>query len=798
MNPYPYQERVAALILKHTSVVLQAPTGAGKTRAALLPFLHAWQTEDPGFPKKCIYVVPMRVLANQFEMELSDLAESYQRRFRRRPRVTILTGERPEDRRFEGDLIFCTVDQFLSSYLMMPYSQPHRLANINAGATVGAYIVFDEFHLLDPESTLPSVMHVLKRLGRTAPVLLMTATFSTVMLKHLARQIGAESMLLPSEEIQAIDTRGGMPPRERRWRVAPDPLTAEAVLARHRTRSLVICNTVKRARELYRDIRAGAPAVTQVALLHSQFLREDRNRTETELRLHFGKAVDRSLGNHIVIATQTIEVGVDVSAETLHTELAPASSLIQRAGRCARYPGERGDVVVYPVESFAPYHHGQAADSLWKREMLSALDWLRQHDNEHFDFAAEQTLVDAVGMARDSRVMANLSAGEPGRNLAIRTALQGETEGASRLLVRDADSRLVLIHPDPDQLLDSPFTAIGFSLQPESVLGMARAWLNRPGAALVWRVKGLTEEKADGRGDGQRIEYCWRNIDDARQILSSRVIVVHPSLAGYSPQEGFLPDRGGTDFISTVETKGSVGNWERPGYRIETYEEHIRLVLKAFVDLALPELGYAAPALERAAGWPVGMLTRAAWLTCLLHDVGKLSVSWQGWAHAYQKQIGQPLETSFSAAHTTYDQHNPAHTSAEVAIRGVHPKPPHAGEGALACAKILVGALDNNHDLTSAVLTAIARHHTPFATECQPFRLRKDAAETIRTTLVLIPEEAARSIDLTKLDFVPGRPEQFGHLLATPDKEFGWLAYALLARALRRSDQRGTELGTQG
>jgi CRISPR-associated endonuclease/helicase Cas3 len=48
----------------------------------------------------------------------------------------------------------------------------------------------------------------------------------------------------------------------------------------------------------------------------------------------------------IIVATQVIEAGVDISARTLVTELAPWSSLVQRFGRVARYDGESGCVVV--------------------------------------------------------------------------------------------------------------------------------------------------------------------------------------------------------------------------------------------------------------------------------------------------------------------------------------------------------------------------------------------------------------------------------------------------------------------
>ena len=84
--PYPFQRHVAALLLSGQSVILQAPTGAGKTFAALLPFFEARQ-QGLDFPRKCIYAVPMRVLANQFAAEEPPLPL----------RVAIQTGEHRDD-----------------------------------------------------------------------------------------------------------------------------------------------------------------------------------------------------------------------------------------------------------------------------------------------------------------------------------------------------------------------------------------------------------------------------------------------------------------------------------------------------------------------------------------------------------------------------------------------------------------------------------------------------------------------------------------------------------------------------
>ncbi|MGQ9815968.1 MAG: HD domain-containing protein, partial [Candidatus Roseilinea sp.] len=309
-------------------------------------------------------------------------------------------------------------------------------------------------------------------------------------------------------------------------------------------------------------------------------------------------------------------------------------------------------------------------------------------------------------------------------------------------------------------------------------------------------VKVLNEDEARGKGDEQRVVYRWETIESEEQISAARVIVVHPALAGYSPLEGFLPDRSATAFISTIGPQMHADRWEGPSYALESYADHIQRVLKAFQELALPELCFAAPALERAACWPPGSVLRAAWLVCLLHDVGKLSVGWQAWARAYQRRIGQPVQPNVAIAHTSFDRRNPAHQEAEAAVRAKHPKPRHASEGALACAQILASALDKNTSLVKAALTAIARHHTPFAQECQQFRLRDDASDHIRTTLAFVPDDVASRVNLNELRHKDHGCEQFRNLMAAPDDDFGWMAYTLLVRVLRRADQRGTEMGS--
>ena len=132
MKLFPFQQRTFEFLSQGRSVILQAPTGAGKTLAALHPFFHHFKHSQPvDFPRQCIYSVPMRTLANQFEAEYRKKQEC---------RVTLQTGDQPNDSTVvDGDLVFTTIDQTLSNALGVPYALSKSRANLNAGAVFMVY-----------------------------------------------------------------------------------------------------------------------------------------------------------------------------------------------------------------------------------------------------------------------------------------------------------------------------------------------------------------------------------------------------------------------------------------------------------------------------------------------------------------------------------------------------------------------------------------------------------------------------------------------------------------------------------
>lgn len=178
-QPYNFQIQTITHILNRQDTIIKAPTGSGKTETAVAPFLFA-KYLNIDFPNKLIYVVPLRTLANSLRQRVEMLVANWENVYPtpRRLVVTLQTGENPEDARFEGDIVFCTIDQMLSSFLNIPYSVGRGSANVNAGAIFASYLVFDELHLLDPDRSFITILKMLQQVKGISPFLLMTATLT--------------------------------------------------------------------------------------------------------------------------------------------------------------------------------------------------------------------------------------------------------------------------------------------------------------------------------------------------------------------------------------------------------------------------------------------------------------------------------------------------------------------------------------------------------------------------------------------------------------------------------------------
>ncbi len=149
--------------------------------------------------------------------------------------------------------------------------------------------------------------------------------------------------------------------------------------------TLVIVNTVDRARKLYELLRKqDSLARVPMKLIHSRFRPLERRGWDAFLG-------QKDSTRRILISTQVVEAGVDLSACVLYTELAPWASLVQRFGRCARYPGETGKVVWLDLDLGKP---NQPSDH-----------WARPYDRAELVAAREKLVaLGDVGLETLSRI----------------------------------------------------------------------------------------------------------------------------------------------------------------------------------------------------------------------------------------------------------------------------------------------------------------------------------------------------------------------------------------------------------
>ena len=151
--------------------------------------------------------------------------------------------------------------------------------------------------------------------------------------------------------------------------------------------TLVIVNTVKRAQRLYEQAKGVLEKRNErieLLLLHSRFRGRDRQAITDKICGHtrddggkFTDDCDKPASadkicdqgkNTIIVSTQVVEAGMDISARTLITENAPWPSLIQRFGRCNR-KGEHNTADIYIIrpraDASVPYDEKDIEES-WK------------------------------------------------------------------------------------------------------------------------------------------------------------------------------------------------------------------------------------------------------------------------------------------------------------------------------------------------------------------------------------------------------------------------------------------------
>jgi CRISPR-associated endonuclease/helicase Cas3 len=434
-SPFPFQRRLA--MDEPLYELLGVPTGAGKTAAVVLAWLWRRRFADKAVrqatPRRLVYCLPMRVLVEQ----TTEAAKSWLRNLGLHEEVyvyVLMGGEEAEDWDMHPErdaILIGTQDMLLSRALNRGYSMSRYRWPMHFGLLNNDCLwVLDEVQLMgNGLATSTQLQAFREKLGTwgTVKTIWMSATLrpdwlGTVdfggkvsslrqlelsdddrKMESLRKRLGAKKTLAPAG-ISAGDK--------------PEEVAKIATLVKHQHRpgslTLVVVNTVERSQNLYRALRHPAEqplsrrrrrrekAVNQTAsgdaqpdllLIHSRFRPPDRQERNKRLTLADKVCRGESLprlssaeqdwielirqNGLIIVATQVIEAGVDISSKTLFTELAPWPSLVQRFGRCNRF-GEYDDTQIFWIDVpinrrglAAPYEEGELEAA---REILTSGD----------------------------------------------------------------------------------------------------------------------------------------------------------------------------------------------------------------------------------------------------------------------------------------------------------------------------------------------------------------------------------------------------------------------------------------
>jgi CRISPR-associated endonuclease/helicase Cas3 len=375
--PRPLQEAIDSIPEEYLEMpcmaIIEAPTGEGKTEAALA---LAHRLAQLGCGDELYYALPTTATSNQM---FGRLHTHLRKRLDLPAEVRLIHGqaflmddemliEPPENADPDGQKNM--IDWFTSKKrsILAPFGvgtvDQVELAALNVKhnalrliGLAGKVVIFDEVHAYDTYMTtiVETLLKWLSALGTS--VIILSATlprgqraalaqaYSPDMDPSAAAREAYPSLLLLRPNRPPYHTS---PPAHR-----PDRCIQVSRLAladespEEKAQWLVdaiaeggcacwITNTVNRAQRLFAALAAREQPGVDLILLHARFPLEQREQTERQLLIKYGPAGDRPQRG-IVIGTQVLEQSLDLDFDLMVSDLAPVDLLLQRAGRLQRH-----------------------------------------------------------------------------------------------------------------------------------------------------------------------------------------------------------------------------------------------------------------------------------------------------------------------------------------------------------------------------------------------------------------------------------------------------------------------------
>jgi CRISPR-associated endonuclease/helicase Cas3 len=340
--PYAYQRVFAEA--PRLPDLLEAPTGSGKTATAVLGWLwrrrHGTQEQRLEAGRRLVFCLPMRTLVEQTERVVREWCSNLGLGTDDLGVHVLLGGAVDDAWEAHPDrdaILIGTQDQLLSRALMRGYGMSRYLWPVHFALMHNDCTwIMDEVQLMGVGASTGAQLQAFREhlgVAGSAKTVWMTATLDEGRLRtvDVSRELTRQPFLATEKPLQKRLTarktlRKASAASGKKGSLGS---LAKAIAAAHEAGSLtlVIVNRVARAQEL-RALLVKEVSVDAVALVHSRLRPADRRRIQ--------EAALSGAFAGVLVATQAIEAGVDISAKNLFTELAPWPSLVQRFGRLNR------------------------------------------------------------------------------------------------------------------------------------------------------------------------------------------------------------------------------------------------------------------------------------------------------------------------------------------------------------------------------------------------------------------------------------------------------------------------------
>ncbi len=336
------------------SLLLAAPTGSGKTEAALL---WARRQLQEGRRGAICYLLPYQASLNamyrrfvdRYGLPAHDVALLHSRAvqavYRELVRAEIAEQEsayrraqrlKALGRLHQQPVLLATPYQLLRAAFRLPgYEGQWTMLQ-------GAHLIVDEIHGYEPVC-LGLLLGLFSMLQQHFDVRLvvMTATMPSWLRSLLEENLNV-NWLQADNALYEQFSRHRLFLKEGRL---DHPSILDEIVRRVKAGEavLVVTNLVAAAQHLAQELaaRLGSPwpqhcnpEEDPVVLMHSRFTTEDRLHREAILQRRVAQQPRRE--DFVVVATQVVEVSLDVDFDTLFTDPAPLEALVQRFGRVNR------------------------------------------------------------------------------------------------------------------------------------------------------------------------------------------------------------------------------------------------------------------------------------------------------------------------------------------------------------------------------------------------------------------------------------------------------------------------------